>query len=248
MLTRIVRRGISFLILFASLLLGFAVPVAGLPVQSTRTYDNGTKSKVSLERFGAGFSQLNLTVNRSNINWGSTMKSVATQKIPRVALLIESSRTYGRGILRGIARFAHIHGPWSFFTLERDLHGGVPPILTTWKGDGIIARIENRVMAAKLRKLGCPVIDVLGQAALPGVPSFDTDAEAVAQMAVNFFLKAGFRHFAYVGYPGIPFSDKRRAAFARFLQEHGHSLRVMPHAPAGAVGSFGWPRCFARPL
>ena len=162
------------------------------------------------------------------------MKSAATPKLPRVALLIESSRTYGRGILRGIARYAHVHGPWSFFTMERDLHGGVPPILATWKGDGIIARIENRAMAAKLRKLGCPVIDVLGQTALPGVPSFDTDAEAVAQLAVNFFLKAGFRHFAYVGYPGIPFSDKRRAAFARFLQEHGHSLRVMPHASAGA--------------
>lgn len=162
------------------------------------------------------------------------MKSAATQKIPRVALLIESSRTYGRGVLRGIARFAHVHGPWSFFTVERDLHGGVPSMLTKWKGDGIIARIENRQMAERLHKLGCPVIDVLGQVTLPGVPSFDTDAEAVAQMAVNFFLKAGFQHFAYVGYPGLPFSDKRRAAFARFLQEQGHSVRVMPHAPAGA--------------
>ena len=55
MLTRIVRRGISFLILFANLLLGFAVPVAGLPVQSTRTHDNGTKGKVPAERFGDGF-------------------------------------------------------------------------------------------------------------------------------------------------------------------------------------------------
>ncbi len=105
-------------------------------------------------------------------------------------------------------------------------------MLTKWKGDGIIARIENRRMAGQLRKLRCPVIDVLGQATLPGVPSFDTDAAVVAQMAVNFFLKAGFQHFAYVGYPGIPFSDKRRAAFARFLQEHGRSLRVLPHAPA----------------
>lgn len=161
------------------------------------------------------------------------MKSTATRKLPRVALLIESSRTYGRGILRGIARFAHVHGPWSFFTVERDLHGGVPQILMTWKGDGIIARIENRQMAERLRKLGCPVIDVLGQATLPGVPSFDTDAVAVAQMAVNFFLKAGFQHFAYVGYPGIPFSDKRRAAFVRLLQEHGHTVRVLPHARVG---------------
>ncbi len=175
----------------------------------------------------------NLTASSRVINLGVTMKFAAKQKTPRVALLIESSRTYGRGILRGIACYAHVHGPWSFFTVERDLHGGVPPILTTWKGDGIIARIENRGMAEKLRKLGCPVIDVLGQNVFKGVPSFDTDAEVVAQLAVNFFLKAGFRHFAYVGYPGIPFSDKRRAAFARFLLEHGHKLRVLPHNPVG---------------
>jgi hypothetical protein len=31
--------------------------------------------------------------------------------IPRVALLIESVRIYGRGILRGIARHAHTNGP-----------------------------------------------------------------------------------------------------------------------------------------
>jgi LacI family transcriptional regulator len=35
------------------------------------------------------------------------------KSLPRVALLIESSRTYGRGVLRGIAKYAHIHGPWS---------------------------------------------------------------------------------------------------------------------------------------
>jgi LacI family transcriptional regulator len=32
-------------------------------------------------------------------------------KLPRIALLIETSRTYGREILRGIARYAHVHGP-----------------------------------------------------------------------------------------------------------------------------------------
>ncbi len=163
------------------------------------------------------------------------MKCAETQKLPRVALLIESSRTYGRGVLRGIARYAHIHGPWSFLAVERDLHGGVPPMLMSWRGDGVIARIENRSMAKRLCKLGCPVIDVLGQATFPGIPSFDTDAEAVARLAVNFFLQAGFQHFAYVGYPGIPFSDKRRVAFARFLEEHGYSLRVLPNT-AKATG------------
>ena len=38
-------------------------------------------------------------------------------RIRRVALLIESSRNYGRGVLRGVARYAQVNGPWSFFTV-----------------------------------------------------------------------------------------------------------------------------------
>jgi LacI family transcriptional regulator len=69
-------------------------------------------------------------------------------KLPRVALLIETSRTYGRGIIRGIARYAHVHGPWSFFTEERELHSGIPDRLQSWNVDGIIARIEGKRLPA----------------------------------------------------------------------------------------------------
>ena len=34
--------------------------------------------------------------------------------IPRIKLLIESSRAYGQGLLRGIARYSRLHGPWIF--------------------------------------------------------------------------------------------------------------------------------------
>lgn len=159
---------------------------------------------------------------------GAEMKLSDPARLPRVALLIESSRTYGRGILRGIARYAHLFGPWSFFTVERDLHGGIPRELSNWRGDGIIARIEDRPMAARLRKLGCPVVDVLGQKKFNLIPSFDTDAAEVARMSVDFFLRAGFQHFAFIGYPGIPFSDARQAAFTRLLAERKHAVLVPP--------------------
>ncbi len=160
------------------------------------------------------------------------MSSLVSRKLPRVTLLIESSRTYGRGVLRGIARYAHVHGPWSFFVIERDLHGGIPGMLKGWRGDGIIARIEDRRMAERLLELGCPVVDVLGQASFRGIPSFDTDATAVASMAVEFFTQAGFQHFAFIGYSGIPFSDRRKAAFARHLGEHGRTVSFLPN-PSG---------------
>lgn len=96
--------------------------------------------------------------------------------IPRVALLIESSRTYGRGILRGIASYAHVNGPWSCFVQKRELHSGIPAWLQHWKGQGIIARIEDRRIARALLRLGCPVVDVLGNGRFAGISGFDTDA------------------------------------------------------------------------
>jgi LacI family transcriptional regulator len=147
-------------------------------------------------------------------------------KIPRVALLIESSRTYGRGILRGIAQYAHVHGPWSFFIQERELQSGMPAWLQNWKGQGVIARIEDRRTARALLRLGCPVIDVLGNAPFAGIPGFDTDAEAVAGLAADFLLRAGFRHFAFCGYRGIPFSDRREAAFREHLARQRHAVCV----------------------
>lgn len=160
-----------------------------------------------------------------------TPRRGAKGRLPCVALLIETSRTYGRGILQGIAQYAHLHGPWSFFTVERELHSGIPAWLNTWQGDGVIARIEDRAMAARLRRLGCPVVDVLGQARFAGIPAFDTDARAVARLAADFFFRAGFAHFAYSGYPGLPFSDRRGDAFRDCLRERGQDLLELPGLP-----------------
>jgi len=154
------------------------------------------------------------------------------RQLPRVALLVESSRNYGRGILRGIAKYSHLHGPWSCFTEERELHSGIPDWLKHWKGHGIIARIEDKRAARALRRLGHPVVDVLGNARFQGIPTFDTDARAVARLVADFFLQAGFRHFAFCGYKSIPFSDRRAAAFVDYLAGHGHQVRLFSPAPS----------------
>jgi LacI family transcriptional regulator len=154
------------------------------------------------------------------------------RRLPRVALLIESSRNYGRGILRGIAKYSHLHGPWSCFTEERELHSGIPNWLKQWKGHGIIARIEDQRTAHALLRLGHPVIDVLGNARFKGIPTFDTGAREVARLAADFFLQGGFRHFAYCGYRNIPFSDRRAAAFVDYLAGHGYKVRVYSPPPS----------------
>ena len=39
----------------------------------------------------------------------------------------------------------------------------------------------------------------------------------MAKLAADFFLNAGFRQFAFCGYQGIPFSDRRAEAFRNYL-------------------------------
>ncbi len=68
----------------------------------------------------------------------------------RVALIVETSSSYGRGILSGIVRFRRTNHDWSVFLEQRDLSTVFPHWLTKWKGDGIISRATNRELADSL--------------------------------------------------------------------------------------------------
>jgi LacI family transcriptional regulator len=63
------------------------------------------------------------------------------------------------------------------------------------------------------------------------IPAFVTDPRAVAKMAADFFLQAGFRHFAFCGYTGVPFSDERGEAFAAYLAAKGYRTRLFSPPP-----------------
>jgi hypothetical protein len=46
---------------------------------------------------------------------GGVVHSVAMRQVPRVLLLLESSRASGRSLLRGISNYARHHGSWAFY-------------------------------------------------------------------------------------------------------------------------------------
>ncbi len=132
-----------------------------------------------------------------------------------VALLIETSNGYCRGLLEGINSYAKHHANWSIHLTEQE-RGAAPPVwLKTWKGDGIIARIETDAIGQNLRKFGLPIVDLSAARHLKGIPWADTDDEAIARLAVEHFTERGFRHLAYCGDPGFAWSSARWAHFRR---------------------------------
>ena len=145
---------------------------------------------------------------------------------PKVALLIESSRAYGRGLLQGIARYVRGHGTWSIFHQERRASDPPPAWLKGWCGDGIIARIEDRKLAAAIRRLGVPAVDVRGLLLDLGLPLIETDDVEVVRLAAEHLQERGFRQFAYCGFPGANYSDKRSRLFSERIAESGFECRI----------------------
>ena len=69
-----------------------------------------------------------------------------------VALLIETSNEYSRGVLDGVIAYIRQHSPWSI-NLPEQKRGAAPPSwISSWQGDGIIARIETKEIAEAVKK------------------------------------------------------------------------------------------------
>jgi LacI family transcriptional regulator len=120
------------------------------------------------------------------------------KKTFKVILLIESSRASGRDYLRGIARYAHLHGAWSFYWepggLEITRH-----TLEKLDVDGIILR-DMAAQKTQVLRSGIPAV-VLGHRdrEVRGLINVLTDSKAIGQMAAEHLRQCGFKHFAYCG-------------------------------------------------
>ncbi|EAQ78547.1 AraC family transcriptional regulator [Blastopirellula marina] len=148
----------------------------------------------------------------------------------RVALLIETSREYGRGLLRGISRFQREHGPWSIYFQPRGANEPVPTWLANWNGDGILARVEDRRMAQAIQKTGVPAVDL--RFAVPNLkmPGVGVDNLALVSLALDHFLDRGFTRFAFCGYPTGEFiwMDLRAKLFHDLVVQKGYRCEVFP--------------------
>jgi LacI family transcriptional regulator len=158
------------------------------------------------------------------------------RRVPRVVLLIESSRSSGRSLLRGIADYARHHGPWAFYWEPGGLENAWPH-LRTLDADGIILRDTERL--EEVLRRGLPAV-VAGHSKHegPGLANVITDSEAIGAMAAEHLLGRGFRHFAYCGYEGLPWSVQRGGSFRRAIAAAGFATHF--HTGPAAAQPPGW--------
>lgn len=165
---------------------------------------------------------------------------------PRVALLIETSREFGRQLLRGIATYSHSRGPWAFLITPGDFRHAVPR-MREWGGDAIIARLSDERLAKAVAEANVPTV-ILGieDWALRAAPQpsklcrVEGDSEGVAQLAAEHLFENRLKNFAFVGLRNAGFSEDRQRAFTRCIEEAGH--RVLVYEPPKTARDRVWER------
>ena len=154
--------------------------------------------------------------------WRPPMKSNrATNVCPRVAVCVDKTGAYGRGVLRGIAEYVELHGPWSL-CLDHHASGHYErDWLLRWKGDGILAYVESPEVARHLKRSGIPVVEVFGTRRDLGLPQVANDDHRIGVLAAEHLLERRFLHFGFLGYSDAPWSDLRLTGFQSRLAEAG---------------------------
>lgn len=152
-------------------------------------------------------------------------------KAKRVILLGDIVSGFSRGILRGIVKYAHLHGPW-IMDRSRPYHqidATMLEELRNWKPDGIITRI-NRV-PREMIEMGIPIVTTDEYNQIVELPKAVKNSEAIGKMGAEHFLERSFQNFAYCGYDHCAWSHKCCSSFVKKIEQEGFETHLYksPH-------------------
>lgn len=159
----------------------------------------------------------------------------------RVLILFETSQQ----VLRGIARFNSLYGPWDFYhklPYYRDQLSWAKQLyrMKQFQPDGVIAHIHTEKQAQDLLEhvaVGKPaIISLHSGKIMGGVSAIVTNDEEIAKLAAEHFLDRGLRNFAYCGLGDIRWSVSRQELFLKYLKEKNFSVQIYKFPKIKTVG------------
>jgi LacI family transcriptional regulator len=162
-----------------------------------------------------------------------------------VALLIETSRSHGRAMIRGVRRYVAEHEPWSLYLELRALDSPPPAWLRRWQGDGILTRTASRRMAEVIRATGLPAVELRATKLGHGLPFVGIDNSSLGRLVADHLIEGGFRRFAIFTVDSERYFEERRANFIARIEDVGHPWSEFA-APARAERPADWERHQAR--
>lgn len=142
----------------------------------------------------------------------------------KIMIIIDTSRASGRKFLSGAERYISTLAGLEVYIQPPDyLKKAVsqtPLAYPLEKLDGLLVR--DAVNTKRIMNIDIPkVINDTQHELIPNTSTIITDSRKAGQLAAEYFLGLGFEHFAFCGFPGFTWSQKRRDAFIQSLTNSG---------------------------
>lgn len=144
----------------------------------------------------------------------------------KIILLFDVSEHYGRSLLRGIVRYSKEHGPWLFCRMPlyyRETLGmkGIVKFAKEWGAHGIIGQLYNDNGIKTALKAGLCLVGEDFKERFTEIPNITGGYFEAGKMGAEYFLKKGFRNFAFYGYRDIVWSRERLEGYEQYLNDKG---------------------------
>jgi LacI family transcriptional regulator len=147
-------------------------------------------------------------------------------KPPQVALIVESSVSYGRSILQGIARYMSSHHRWSVYFEQHELGTPPPSWLASSRWDGILCRPTDPPLARRLKRMKVPTVDLNDLYENLKLPWVGSNHKAIGRLGASHFVERGFRNFAFCGFSNELWAAQRRDGFCEVVEKENLSVPI----------------------
>jgi len=152
----------------------------------------------------------------------------------KIILLSDFAEEYNKNLLRGITRYSKDHGPWTFCkmpTYYRETIGidGILKWAKEWEANGIIGQFYNNEEVEKFTQANIPVIAQDFKERFTDIPNITGAYKETGRLGANYFLKKGFKNFAFYGFGNIVWSRERAEGFEERIQEAGFNVHYYEH-------------------
>jgi LacI family transcriptional regulator len=136
----------------------------------------------------------------------------------KVALLIDKSETYDRGLIKGIIKYSNLSTPWEFFLvgpnyIVSNQKEKLIKDIIKWKPDYIVMNDDFEV--SDLEKLQVPIFVTSTKYIDSGAVNIIADDYKLGKLGATYFIDRGHENFAFYGSNQIFWSCRRKSAFQK---------------------------------
>jgi len=139
-----------------------------------------------------------------------------------ILILLKPERGYDRDVLRGIARYSRVDGPWSFYT--NPISKKIPELVKEWPADGIICihTKTNSINVNAILKLNIPsILPFHENLNKKNVIQLQFDNHAFGKCAADHLISCGFKNLAFCPSVDRPWLQQRRKGFQEVVYKKG---------------------------